>query len=102
MASESQPQKILYVASHGMEDSYRATLIFAAAKAAQTELNRTDPPGAVRVALLGEATWLANAAIQQNFSLGAITYDAGGQTLRRGQLFELIADGLKLGVAIGV
>lgn len=59
---------ILYVGSHGMEDSYRATLLFAAANAAvQKGVTK------VRVALLGEATWLVNRTIAAKFSLGELT-----------------------------
>ena len=65
---DAAADSILYVASHGMEDSYRATLIFAAANAAVQK-----GVGIVRVALLGEATWLVNDAIRQNFSLGPLT-----------------------------
>lgn len=59
---------ILYVATHGMEDSYRATLVFAAANAAVKKGATT-----VRIALLGEATWLLNPTIAEKFSLGALT-----------------------------
>ncbi|HXJ84905.1 MAG TPA: hypothetical protein VMS64_40210 [Candidatus Methylomirabilis sp.] len=77
---DAADNSILYVASHGMEDSYRATLIFAAANAAVQK-----GAGLVRVALLGEATWLVNPAIARNFSLGPLTQ------YPRPQLFDLIS-----------
>jgi len=89
-------QSILYVASHGMEDSYRATLIFAAAKKVKEDWPKND----VKVALLGEATWLANKSIQNNFSLGPPKDLAGNEV--RGQLSSLIQDCADRGVAIGV
>jgi predicted peroxiredoxin len=91
---ETKEQKILYVASHGMEDSYRATLIFAAAKAA-----KAAGAGDVKVALLGEATWLANQDIQNNFSLGHITYRG---MVTRPQLSSLIRECVRRGVKIGI
>jgi predicted peroxiredoxin len=94
--TETKHQRILYVASHGMEDSYRATLIFAAAKAVRTAEERPE----VKVALLGEATWLANPDIQNNFSLGP-PRDLAGNEVRK-QLSSLIAECGELGVAIGV
>jgi len=89
-------QSILYVASHGMEDSYRATLIFAAAKAVRTAEERPE----VKVALLGEATWLANESIQKNFSLGP-PKDLKENVVRV-TLYSLIQDCVREGVAIGV
>jgi hypothetical protein len=76
---DAAENSILYVASHGMEDSYRATLIFAAANAAIQK-----GAGMVRVALLGEATWLVNPAIARNFSLGPL------ETYARPQLYVLL------------
>jgi predicted peroxiredoxin len=90
-------QSILYVASHGMEDSYRATLIFAAAKAAKTAASASD----VKVALLGEATWLANRTIQDKFSLGEVI-DPATNNVTRPQLSALIQACVDLGVTIGV
>jgi predicted peroxiredoxin len=90
-------QSILYVASHGMEDSYRATLIFAAAKAVRTAEEKPE----VKVALLGEATWLANETIQNKFSLGDVS-DPATKVLTRSHLSDLIRDCVKEGVAIGV
>jgi hypothetical protein len=96
MAVSAGDQSILYVASHGMEDSYRATLIFAAAKAA-----KGNGVGTVRVALLGEAIWLVNKSIQNNFSLGPPKDLAGNEV--RGQLSSLIAECIdKWQVPIGV
>jgi predicted peroxiredoxin len=95
MAVSAGDQSILYVASHGMEDSYRATLIFAAAKAVAVK-----KVGIVRVALLGEATWLANKNIRNNFGLGPPTDLAGNEV--RGQLSTLIDECAKAGVKIGV
>ncbi len=90
-----EQQSILYVASHGMEDSYRATLIFAAAKAAKAQ-----HAGTVRVALLGEATWLASTAIQENFSLGQVKNRRG--RVVRAPLFDLIEECVGQGVEVGV
>jgi hypothetical protein len=89
-------QSILYVASHGMEDSYRATLIFAAAKKVKEDWKAFN----VKVALLGEAIWLANPAIQQNFSLGQVI-DPAKKVMRTG-LSALIGACIDLGVPIGV
>jgi predicted peroxiredoxin len=94
MAVDSN-QSILYVASHGMEDSYRATLIFAAAKKLKEDWKEYD----VKVALLGEATWLANTDIQNNFSLGPPFFK--GKAVR-GNLSSLIAACVAQGVTIGV
>ncbi len=96
MAEPTSLPCYLYVASHGMEDSYRATLIFAAAKAVKKKLGEG---GDVRVALLGEATWLANQSIQENFSLGPPRF-AGKKV--RGNLSSLIKECLALKVRIGV
>lgn len=97
MAVSAGDQSILYVASHGMEDSYRATLIFAAANAVKAAGARD-----VKVALLGEATWLARKEIKENFGLGAVSYASGGQTLTRSPLSKLIYDCGEAGVKIGV
>jgi hypothetical protein len=78
MIMQASEDSILYVASHGMEDSYRATLIFAAANAAVGK-----NVGTVKVALLGEATWLVNTTIAMKFSLGEVA--------NRPQLHTLIA-----------
>ena len=89
-------QSVLYVASHGMEDSYRATLIFAAAKKVKEDWPQID----VKVALLGEAIWLANKNIENNFSLGPPKDLAGNEV--RPQLSSLIEECGRRGVAIGV
>jgi hypothetical protein len=94
MAVDSN-QSILYVASHGMEDSYRATLIFAAAKKVKEDWATID----VKVALLGEATWLANKDIQNNFSLGPPFFK---EIEVRGNLASLIDKCIELRVPIGV
>lgn len=96
MAVDSS-QSILYVASHGMEDSYRATLIFAAAKKVKEDWPNIN----VNVALLGEATWLANTDIQKNFSLGQVV-DPATKTVTRSGLAALIDACVTLGVPIGV
>ncbi len=95
--TETRHQRILYVASHGMEDSYRATLIFAAARAVKAAGARD-----VKVALLGEATWLANQDIQNNFSLGQVI-DPVRKEVTRPQLSSMIAELVKkYKVPIGV
>jgi predicted peroxiredoxin len=95
--TETRHQRILYVASHGMEDSYRATLIFAAAKAVKTKMKACH----VKVALLGEATWLANRTIQDKFSLGDVINPVTKE-VTRSHLSGLIQDCVDLGVRIGV
>jgi predicted peroxiredoxin len=97
MAVDTTNQSILYVASHGMEDSYRATLIFAAAKKLKEDWTAYD----VKVALLGEATWLASGTIQDKFSLGEVINPAT-KTVTRPQLSALIQACVGLGVPIGV
>ena len=49
-------QDVLYVGTHGPEDPTRATLVFAAALAMQTQ--KTEPGTTVKVALLGEGVLL--------------------------------------------
>ena len=97
MALSYDQQSVLYVASHGMEDSYRATLIIAAARAA-----KAAGAGDVKVALLGEATWLANPVIQRNFSLGQITYKTDKGEFTRPQLSSMISGLVEQQVTIGV
>ena len=94
MAEPTSVPCYLYVASHGMEDSYRATLIFAAAKAVVAK-----KAGIVRVALLGEATWLANERIQNNFSLGPPFFK---EKEVRGNLSSLIYECTQAGLEVGV
>ena len=75
---------MLYVGSHGMEDAYRAALVFAAATAAR------DKGYDAKVALLGDGVLLMKAVIAQR------TRPQG----RPASLQDMIQDAVKAGVEI--
>ena len=74
---------MLYVGSHGMEDPYRAALVFAAATAAR------DKKYEAKVALLGDGVFLMKDEIARN-----------AKPQGRPPLSQLIAEAVRKGVTI--
>jgi len=75
---------MLYVGSHGMEDPYRAALLFAAATAAR------DKGYEAKVALLGDGVLLMKEAISKHAKPQG----------RPGSLHDMIQDAVKAKVTI--
>ncbi len=57
---------ILYVGSHGVEDTYRAGLLFAAANSMKAHVDKLGLAVGVKVALLGDAVFLVKKDFVKN------------------------------------